>query len=256
MKKVTIVIMTAKTVRKECYESAVNQDYPCQVIVSAIKPEKLYGREDFWGREENILAHRKRLKPMLLASASDFFLWIDSDIVIPSNAVTEFMKQADQQNTCQCISVPAGFKVYENPKKEVIGGYYKLDGSHHFNSGLEQPHNGLVESPGILWGCVFMSRNVLEKVDWAFEKDKNCECACFSIAAHAAGFQTYLLSHVTCKHLERNISWNLKLSLMMHKLKGLLMGLRVSSVTQNKSRIMSEGGFLTPKQKRLLQGVK
>lgn len=194
--KALIVIPTADDVRKECMDSCKNQDYKNYEIMVARKkpvPKKAW--------IENIVDNRNAARKKALKTDADCFLWIDSDIVLPKNALSEMMKQPFA----------------------ILGGWYKINRI-DWNAGkwiadntlfnLRAPEPSVIKVDKIDLGCIFMKREVLKKIKFRLEnraltiwgmKEKTgaCECLMFAIDAQDAGYQLYMDGDVICKHLKK-----------------------------------------------------
>src|SRR4051812_3493264 len=93
--KVLIVIITKDFVEFECMQAVINQSYAnYSWMISGMKPTFTTGKyvERLY---KNCSQNREFARKMALASDADYFLFVDSDIVIPPGAVEEFVIQVE-----------------------------------------------------------------------------------------------------------------------------------------------------------------
>lgn len=203
MKKVLIVIITKDKVESECMISCLAQDYPeTWLMISIMKPHFPDIKDPIRSKYMNCSAHREEARIMALSSLADHFLFIDSDVVLPKDAVTEFLKQPF----------------------EVQGGWYKILSSDRWVAGkwiadnvaynFKIPDQSIIKADFIGMGCAFFSREVLTKIkfehglDWkALDENGNeimlGECGIAGNRIFEAGYQSYMNGNVICGHLER-----------------------------------------------------
>jgi len=186
--KILILIPTKDTVDPKCLEAVHSQDYKnYSVLVNR--------KEGNGSRIKSIIENRQELRKRALASDADYFLWLDSDVVLPKDALSRFMA---------------------NPRP-LLGGQYPMGnrwsvGS--FENGvlmpLKMPTGIDLKVDHLSFGCIMMSREVLEKIDirescgQRFRAEggieaEQCECLSFCEDAKKAGYQPIAIP-VICGH--------------------------------------------------------
>lgn len=255
MKKVTCVIIAPirnrERINKRCLNSVISQDYEnFDVLVHYEKPI-VYPKGDIpavdWIIQlyKNASHNREVARKMAQITDSDYFLFLDSDIELPKNAIRSFMTQTGKRKTSidfplkDGTIIPAGT---ENPEIHIQGGWYPIygrdDGGFGFfpsgrfikdNTILKylSPEPSLIIADYTGLGCCFMSREVVENVslgDDGMHTITQDELGIERIAGDAlafgnnafnAGYQIYMNGDVICKHhksgrIRRMLSWKLK----------------------------------------------
>ena len=203
MKKVLIIIITKDHVEKDCMDSVLVQNYPeTRIMVSIMKPHFPNIKNLVHSKYLNCSAHREEARVMALGSVADYFLFIDSDVVLPNNATEEFIKQPF----------------------DVQGGWYKILSSDRWVAGkwisdnvvynFKAPDESIIKADFIGMGCAFFSREVLTKIkfehglDWKAMNETGTEvllgeCGIAGNRIFEAGYQSYMNGNVICGHLER-----------------------------------------------------
>ncbi|MFM2357869.1 MAG: hypothetical protein RJA61_606 [Candidatus Parcubacteria bacterium] len=199
--KVLVLIPTRGFVEPACLHAIHAQDYTdYSTYVHILKPVKLHG--DFEkDRVLNIVRNRNSIRELALKSDAEWFFWIDSDTIIPSNAISTFLRH----------------------NKPFMGGWYKkkdgstwVAGKFLSNGQLsfykEQPRDGEISVDLLGLGCSFMHRSVLEKISfdggvdkWMTDTDGRrffyAECAMFCESAKQSGIEPLLIREVVCSHI-------------------------------------------------------
>lgn len=183
--KVLILIPTKNTIDPECLASVYAQDYEnFSVMVNKKKadPKKTY--------YQNVVENRIELREKGLKTDADYFLWVDSDIILPPDAVTAFLKKPEP----------------------LMGGYYPIDATRFcvgkIKEGILENFTAVTpektEVDHIAFGMMIMSREVLEKVkirDCTKEplpikenpKAEKCDCGGFCEDAKKQGYKIWAL---------------------------------------------------------------
>lgn len=221
--KVLVVLITKDYVEPECLESVLKQDYPdYSWMISGMKPKF---RHDFpWAQVYlNCSYNRNYARQMALASDAEAFLFVDSDIVLPSNAISSFVKQVCDAKPSSSIMTPPGMTV-SSSEKHIIGGWYKVMNDTRYVAGrwvadntfinFYIPEQSLVRTDVIGLGCAFITRKAL--IDIEFEHgidivakyangDDIClgECGAFGNRAAEKGYEMYMDGSVICEHIKR-----------------------------------------------------
>lgn len=165
-RKVLAIIITKDIVEPACMESVLKQDYPdYDIMIHVAKAVKYINypdkpkEESYVNQYINCAENRNKARRLALASDADYFMWVDSDTVIPNYTISRLMLN----------------------KKDAVGGYYKMSGNNPMyvcgrewiNSHGHQVfvHNfrveeGLQPVDTIGMGCALISRKLLEQVDF------------------------------------------------------------------------------------------
>jgi hypothetical protein len=206
MKKVLIIIPTDDVVEKECLDAAHAQDYTnCTVTVSIVEHPAIK-----FQIQTSICStiNRNKARIAALASDADLFMYLDSDVVLPINAVASLAAQL------------------ETAGREIIGGWYKMTRGNLWVAGrfdadktfsnFTAPEPGVVSVDMVGLGCVLMTRKVLADVEfgnglglsikrtggketWAGPSMK------FSADAAAKGYGLFMNGDVVAQHLTRAV---------------------------------------------------
>jgi len=217
----TKILIGAPTTRSKeyCFNEFIqgikNQSHTKYDIVVAIShEEKDYQDElkkrglkviewsgDVKAKIERIVNARNIIRKFFLKGGYDYLLWIDSDIVLPPNAVEKLLSHEKElvtgvyagrlsvENTTQILPVLYGLT--DDPE---FAGQYSMDavlGDDFFE----------IAAAGL--GCCLVKRNVLEKVNIRYYKDTMAgEDIAFFEDSRKAGFKAYADTSVKCRHME------------------------------------------------------
>jgi hypothetical protein len=167
------------------------------------------------------------MKKMALSSNSDFFLWVDSDRVLPKNAISSFMAQMQAgKKTTIPISLPSGEVIPEGTPvkdKHIMGGWYKVRGGTDYVASkfiddnvifrLMFPEKSVIKVDMAGFGCLMLSRKATEEIPFDAGTDKyvlnfntkeECflgECVAFGNQADERGYDLWMNGDVVCEHL-------------------------------------------------------
>jgi cellulose synthase/poly-beta-1,6-N-acetylglucosamine synthase-like glycosyltransferase len=223
MPKVLVVVITEDSVMPECERSIRGQDYPnFDILIDVLKGESNINRII------NIVNHRNTAREKALKTDADYFFLVDSDVVLPINAISSLMLQLQVPKVNHSFDrLKLQFPNMPEPKqKHIMGGWYRLmekDGREVWNcanwvannviASVEKPQNSVIRVDKIDLGCVMMSREVLEKVSFKhgfdLEVNKNgraCECLMFARDAQDAGYELFMNGDVVCEHIKREVN--------------------------------------------------
>lgn len=202
--KILIIVPTERGVLRETLEAIWGQDYQnFKLMVYRHKPNPLKRRH--W----NCADAKEKARKQALKTDSEFFLFCDSDVVLPKNALSEFMLQAKQGNKIRYHAQGGWYQLTNNLWS---GGRWVAD--HVFQS-FTAPGQSVTITEKIELGCAFLSREIFEKL--SFEDGENigikdrygwrsaCDCMAWSNKALDAGYQLYMNGHVVCKHLKKGL---------------------------------------------------
>jgi len=227
LSKVLVIVITEDDVLKECYDSILKQDYPdFSTLVSVKKQELLSGNSDA-NKLLNIVKHRNEARKKALASDADYFFWIDSDIVLPVNAISSLLLQLQVPKVSPIFDkLKSQFPITEPKQKHIMGGWYKLHSDTEKTAwncanwvadnkiaSVEGWQRSVIRVDKMDLGCVMMSREVLEKISFkhGFNLEVNdnrraCECLMFAKDAQDAGYELFMDGDVVCEHLKREVN--------------------------------------------------
>src|ERR1700750_2387179 len=93
--QVTVVMITATGVLRECLESVILQkaDYPNLDLVVNYREPQFYSDDPLIQKYENCHRNRNEARERALKTAGEHFLFIDDDIVLPRRAVSTLVSQ-------------------------------------------------------------------------------------------------------------------------------------------------------------------
>jgi glycosyltransferase involved in cell wall biosynthesis len=214
--KVLIMIPTYREVPKECWDSVINQDYQDFDILINKKEQR---HED---RAFDIIDNRNEIREKALETDAEYFLFVDDDVVIPRDTISNLITQMDRK--CTTMDFPGGDgkiipKGTPIPEKFIVGGWYQhRDGS--WNCGkwvadntfinFKHPEKSVIRVDKIDMGCILLKREVLEKVKFRLEPERKmnnnrylCSCLMFAIDAQDAGYDLWMSGDVICEHLKK-----------------------------------------------------
>lgn len=196
-----VVVITKDRVEPRCMESILAQDYPDFQVMTLMTKAKKYIHpimDKFYNCSDN----RNQARKLALHSDADWFLFVDSDTVIPSITISRLILT----------------------KLDITGGWYKtVDGekwvaAYRDSEGLynycEEPIQGISSLSMVGLGCCLISRRVLEKIEFSdgLESTINYkdfgtlsmgECFKFCQDAIQNGFSVYAQGDVICEHIVR-----------------------------------------------------
>lgn len=207
--KILVVIITKDYVEDECIKSVVSQDYKD-------KSWMIYGQDPIENDPhyivnlyKNCSATRSKARKLALASDADAFLFMDSDIVLPTNALSNFVLQASNQFGANRI-FGGWYEIRNDPDKRFTCGRWVADNV--YSSYREEILPSLVVTDMVGLGCAFIPRNILQEVDFEHgcdfvyndEKGKVCiggECLALGNRVCEKGYKMYMNGDVICNHL-------------------------------------------------------
>lgn len=227
--KVLVVVIAKryKDIKKRCLKAIEKQNYPnFSVMISIVKAQKL-DEDAGKSSRKNIRYNRNYSRQLALASDADYFFLVDSDIVVPKDAISKLMVQLGPRQTTSRFLKPDGTVIEKGTpvkEKHIMSGWYQLhEGG--WNAGRWIADNLL--GPVIHFehsvvrvdkadnGCLMISRKVLEQVDWEDNftidilnpdgtKRHPCTCLMFCRKAQDKGFDIWMDGDVICKHIIRS----------------------------------------------------
>jgi glycosyltransferase involved in cell wall biosynthesis len=208
--KILVVIITKDYVVPECMRSVIEQDYgnyewmifghhPRHKIDHFVK--NLY---------TNCSETRNGARKLALASDADAFLFMDSDMEIPKNTISNFVKQATNQFGKDRI-FGGWYNVRSDPDNRFVAGRWVAD---NVFSSYRTTLTSLVMTDMVGLGCAFIPRGALEKIEFEvgcdiFYRDEKGrerlvgECLAFGNRAVDNGYSLFMDGDVICIHHER-----------------------------------------------------
>jgi hypothetical protein len=225
---VTIAIITVNGVLRPCLEAVLCQDYPrdlLRLIVNEL-PAKQFSANTCINKYQNCHRNRNTARERALQTDGEYFLFLDDDIVLPKNAISTFACHAAERRFSAPESMERMFPgITRSDRKEVIGGYYPIIGTNRLVCGKWVADNtfynfrhiqrGLVSTDLVGLGCAYISRDVLEQVQFEAGTDSCCmdpetkqwmlvgECGMFGNRVAELGIPMYMSGEVVCQHLIR-----------------------------------------------------
>lgn len=138
-------------------------------------------------------AARNEVVKAALSTDADAVFWVDSDIVLPVEAITRLVQTGQEFVTgiyCQRYPPHWPLVAHFNEEKRT------------FNWFIDWPENAVAPIDGCGFGCVVTSTRLLKALDppW-FHYEKFSEDFDFCLKAARAGFQPHVHTGVLCGHL-------------------------------------------------------
>lgn len=148
----------------------------------------------------SIVHARNSLRKQALKTDAEWFLWLDSDVLMPPNALRDFLK----------IGRP------------FMGGWYKKKSGNDWVSASlvkgtavyhhKQPCREIIETDLVGLGCAMMSREILEKLDFEADIDTGYSNSsghkffageCLNFTRRAEEFGPVMVP-IVCAHISSN----------------------------------------------------
>ena len=199
--KVTILVPIKDYIERACYEALRRQTFTDRaIIIHQLNPLQLDSLPPK-NKTLNSVRNRNEMRKAVLGTDSTHFLMVDSDTVLPLNAL-ETLLSRDKD-------IISGWSLMANDKK-WIAAKWKGDKLCHYYA----PEEGIVEVDMAPLGCMLVKREVLEKVKFKdgldeFIKDgdgKNIYkgiTAKFGENAQKSGYKLFLDGDVICQHIRK-----------------------------------------------------
>lgn len=200
MMRVLVVLITKDYIMQKCMESILQQDYlNYSTLIHVMKPLNIHP-EEIKNKMANLVINRNQARNLALASNADRFLFVDSDVVLPKNTISQLA-------TRDC---------------DIVAGFYKgIDGKTWITGKIEDgffervyPKYELQEVDMVGMGCAMFSRKCLEQIyfidglnEAISTKDGETsllgECLATTYEAKKKGFKAFMDNKVICEHLIR-----------------------------------------------------
>jgi len=206
MKKILVIIPTNDVAEQGCLDAVHAQDYPNYTVMVNVEKRptpRLQCQKSLYQ-----IINLNAARTTALASDADLFMLLDSDVALPTYALSHLAAQL------------------ETPGTEIIGGWYKMvmvdlwvagrfDGNKNFRYFPAALH-GTVKVDMIGLGCLMMTRNVLSAIKFGAGfstpiqvKGKTTYAGPgiqFALDATAKGFGLFMDGGVIATHLARKKS--------------------------------------------------
>lgn len=221
---------------REALNSVMEQDYPNFDVMTHYERASKVSDNFVINHSTNISINRNAARRLALSSDAEYFLILNSTIVLPKDAISRFILQTGKKvTTCPFPDgkggiIPKGTPV---PEIHIQGGWYPIycrsTGRLSFYPGgkfvadntilqFKAPEPSLIPSDYIGLGCTFVSREVLESIKFEAGVDtqvKNLsnqnllldESGIFGVRAYEKGYRMYMNGDVICKHKLKGRRW-------------------------------------------------
>lgn len=210
---ILIVAITKDRIVPEAYDSTLAQlAYPDVEMMTYISPAREYAVRENKNSERminlycNCSDNRNKARLAALATRANAFLFVDSDIVLPADAISRLA----------LWNKPVVGGYYEiAPKRFAAGKFVENANKQSVFLNCGEPVPGLFKADMVGLGCALVRRPVLEKVGFRHGLDQFClggelespvamaygECIAFGSDAAALKFDLFMDGAVVCKHL-------------------------------------------------------
>lgn len=183
------------------YQSALSQNYAdYSLMVHAEKPHYVHPDTQI-AKYYNCSHNRNSARKMALSSDADYFLFVDDDTLLPSNAIPSLIAE----------------------DKDIIGGWYKMINGDKWIAGRNKkghlvrfttPKKEVIEVDMIGMGCALFSRRALINLEFEHGQDRQVldekgefmnmgECLALGLLAQSKGYTLFMHGDVICEHLSR-----------------------------------------------------
>lgn len=147
-----------------CIDAVNGQNYKdFSLLIHQLAPKK-YKNEVGTNHFYNITVNRRMIKQMALTTHCDWFWWVDSDTIVPEDALYKLISYAEQNNC------------------KLVGGWYKMRGCDNWVAGnvvdgeleyFKMPVKGITENVDLLGlGCCLMHRDLLKENEFDLGLDR------------------------------------------------------------------------------------
>ena len=199
--KVTILVPIKDYIERACYEALRRQTFTDRaIIIHQLDPLQLDSLPPK-NKTLNSVRNRNEMRKAALGTDSTHFLMVDSDTVLPLNAL-ETLLSRDKD-------IISGWSLMANDKKWIAARWNGDKLCHYY-----APEKGIVEVDMSPLGCMLIKREVLEKIKFEdgleeFIKDgdgKNIYkgiTAKFGENAQKSGYKLYMDGDVICQHIRK-----------------------------------------------------
>lgn len=199
--RIVVAVITSDDVEPACMASIVSQDYPdFSILVHRMTP-KIMSLDSRKSGIKNMIRNRQTVRRMLLATDSDAFLMVDSDIVLPPSAISNLSQHR--------LDFLCGWY-----RSKGIGGLWTAANiTRNELIPYDEPHHSVIRVSSAGLGCALVSRRLLEQVDFRDGTDQHVrhkdhilfidDSTQFCLDAAAKGFPPCMDGDTICEHLTR-----------------------------------------------------
>ncbi|MAG77794.1 hypothetical protein CL616_00340 [archaeon] len=149
---------------------------------------------------KRIVNSRNKLRKYALENNYDYFLSLEQDVIPPKDIIEQLLKHNKKAISAVVFNkfnnnlLPMIWK--ENEKKLK---FYQIEE-------LEPPRLEKIRTSSL--SCILIHKNILKKIEFRYEKDKNCfDDMFFCNDLKKEGFSLYVDTSIKCKHLIKNKTW-------------------------------------------------
>jgi GT2 family glycosyltransferase len=149
---------------------------------------------------KRIVSSRNKLRKYALENNYDYFLSLEQDVIPPKDIIERMLKHNKKAITAVVFSK---FKGQILPLLWKENGddikFYKLDE-------IEPNRLEQIRTSGL--GCLLIHKDILNEIEFRYEKDKNCfDDMFFCNDLKKKGFSLFVDTSIKCKHLIKNKTW-------------------------------------------------
>jgi cellulose synthase/poly-beta-1,6-N-acetylglucosamine synthase-like glycosyltransferase len=224
-----VVMVTKDYLMPKCMKAVLAQDYDnYSTLIHVMKPTETHKNPNM-AYIMNIAKSKEVARKLALASDAKYFLFVDSDVVIPSNAISELVKQLatgePSKELALAVERITGKKSRYIPKHAIAGYYpskedknlwimgrYVADNT-VFHLRKVEPSVTRVDFAGC--GCMRVDRFLLKKLKWRSGIDRFIKTVdgtplflddsldlCSQI--YELGYDIWADGSVVCQHLKQS----------------------------------------------------
>lgn len=197
MKKILVSIPCARFIEPECFESLYSQRIPAK-----------HKTELFIPQNYSIDVSRNMTAHYAVENNFDYILFVDSDIVLPKNAITKLASHDKD--------VVSGVYAYKQLlRKEVVvkvfGNEEKKEYRDLKDTEIVESQTRLLKVDAFGFGCVLVKTEVIKKIDYpyfVFTQEMG-EDVYFCRKAQNAGYELFVDTKVLCGH-KGEVNYNIR----------------------------------------------
>lgn len=221
--KVIILSISCKPIFRDVADAVMAQDYDnFEWLVSHTK-RKTMADEVNTNWELNVVEARTGLKKIALASNAEYFVWLDTDILLKPNAISELVAQASVVSPEKVTNPLTNVEITipeRNRRKHLIGGWFHLKSEDRsklidqYNVGIWVADNTIYNKVSIepsvtradktCFGVMIMTRQAFEDLEYPKPQEivkGGCACLNFAAQAQNKGYELWADGNVVCEHL-------------------------------------------------------
>ena len=158
----------------------------------------------FENARDRVIYSRNILRKYCLDNNYDYFLSLEQDVVPPKDVIEKLLKHEKD--------IVCGLYFYLGDDDKTLLPMVWVHHGGEFAKRLsfdEVPENKLIETITCGLGCVLIKKNVLEKVEFRYNKEKSpWDDVWFCEDSRKEGFKVYVDTSVKCKHYTKGMDWS------------------------------------------------